>query len=47
MCCGGGCALPSCPSAVWLDGTRIHEDEGNGCGALKPGTVSGVLCCKE
>ncbi len=47
VCCGAGCALPSCPNSVWLQGTRIHVDEGSGCGALKPGAVSGVLCCRE
>ena len=46
VCCGQACAVPSCPNSVWMDGTMIHEDEGNGCGALGPGTVDGVLCCK-
>ena len=46
VCCGGGCTLPSCPNAVWSDGTLIHIDENNGCGSLKQGTVDGVLCCK-
>ena len=46
VCCGQACALPSCPNSLWMAGTMIHEDEGDGCGALGPGTVDGVLCCK-
>ena len=46
VCCGQACAVPSCPNSLWIDGTMIHEDEGDGCGALGPGTVDGVLCCK-
>ena len=47
VCCGAECAVPSCPNSVWVGGTRIHADEGDGCGALLPGSVTGVLCCKE
>jgi hypothetical protein len=32
---------------VWAGGTRIVKDEGSGCGAVKPGAVDGVLCCKR
>jgi hypothetical protein len=47
VCCGGGCAVPSCPNSLWVGGTRIHEDEGSGCGGLRPGAVQGVLCCRQ
>ena len=46
ICCGARCQVPSCPSALWRGGTRIMEGEDSGCGALKPGAVDGVLCCR-
>ena len=47
VCCGARCQVPSYPSSVLAGGTRIVEDEGSGCGAVKPGAVDGVLCCKR
>jgi hypothetical protein len=38
--------MPSCPNSVWVEGTLIKVGESNGCGALRPGSVQGVLCCK-
>lgn len=46
ICCGGGCQVPSCPNMIWPNGTRIHINEVDGCGALQGGSVDGVLCCK-
>lgn len=46
VCCGGGCSLPSCPNSVWVDGTHIHVDMAEGCGAVSTDYVDGVLCCK-
>ncbi len=46
VCCGARCQVPSCPNSLWVGGTRIMEDEGSGCGALRQGVVDGVLCCK-
>jgi len=47
VCCGAACVLPSCPSAVWENATRIHVGEGDGCAALPPGAADGVLCCRD
>ena len=46
VCCGAACRVPSCPSEVWPNATRIHVDESAGCGDLLGGTADGVLCCK-
>ena len=46
VCCGGGCTVPSCPNAVWLDQTRIHVDENAACDAVSSDAADGVLCCK-
>ncbi len=47
VCCGGGCAVPSCPNSVWMQGTRIHIDESSGCGAVGSPPLGGILCCKD
>ena len=45
VCCGGACAVPSCPNSVWAGHTRIHVDEDSSCGAIAGGVADGVLCC--
>lgn len=47
VCCGGGCATPSCPNAVWPRGTRIHVGVGEACGGLTSDFADGVLCCRS
>lgn len=50
VCCGTACRLPSCPSAVWSNATRIMfgKDPGmpHSCGSIASTWVQGVLCCK-
>lgn len=50
ICCGSECLVPSCPSYVWPNSTRIRPAEGEGCGAATSGVgdgwLTGVLCCK-
>jgi hypothetical protein len=47
VCCGGGCAIPSCPNSIWEGATRIHANEADGCAAMPATAVDGVLCCKN
>ena len=46
ICCGGACTVPSCGNDLWMDQTRIHIGESEGCGAVSANYASGILCCK-
>ncbi len=46
ICCGTGCVPAACPSGLFLNATKIYDNQAHGCGNVAPVVADGVLCCK-